>query len=408
MNIIAIIEHVRAQRWRKEQLALDIVAGLVARGNNVTVVCDAIEDTSALGQCASLSGGSLSIEMRRPDRKRNDGRSRAFAWWARKRVGQIGRDAEVSGNGTPVALSLTPVVCGQIWLPVARDPRGAMGRVVASPNPLSMAMEVARERSEVVSSIACAHAARSYRAGHVVHALPVGAAQRTLCTRLRIGNDIDGIAGVGFLSPLSSRFDRDALARARASARTQLRSMLLLPHGASLVAMSLNSHDLDAIDAVFAGLAMIEPSQRPTFVIAGSMAGSIDALACKHTVASHVRLIGPTHRMDLVLLGSDAALHPGSTRALRAPLGRFLADAVYCETPMIAGPNAPGRSLAIVNGTLVEAHDPALWAGALHATITRRVPANTSQTSVGVTQVVTAIELHCARALRASIANGGN
>ncbi|MCA9277723.1 MAG: hypothetical protein H6815_02945 [Phycisphaeraceae bacterium] len=403
MNIIAVVEYVRAQQWRKEQLAIDLVLALVARGHHVTLLCDAIEDTSVLEQRSIESAGSLTVRMHRPNRKRNDGRARSFAWWARTVVQQIGHDAEISGIETPVVISLTPTVCGQVWLPIARDPRGALTRVLQSPNPLSMGMELARERSEFVASIACTEAMRAYRAGRILHALPIGAEHKTQCSRLRIGNDKDSVAGVGFISPLSSRLNRDELVEMRQTARARLRAMLSLAQDATLLAMSLNSHDLNAIDSVFAGVALIEPEARPILVITGSMAGSIDALACKHGISDHVRLIGPTNHMELVLLGSHAALHPGSIAPPRAPLGRFLADATFTHTSIIAGPNASGRELAENHGVLVDAHEPGAWRDAIASALHKATHLKPGSADVSVCQTAPAIEHYLRNVLKLTL-----
>lgn len=303
MRVLLICEYVSATRWAGSAWAVDICAGLSARGHRVVVACDGLDNPSVLAP---------GVPLLRDRPRRADHRSPlAFGRWADRLVRRGSQD---------VSLSLSPLAGADVWCPVEAGARAHLRRLLRQKGPASLFMGVTHKTW-----------------------LPTALLAERLVTRrgslMPIGIE-PSRGGLGHASSLDPPDDRDAR-------RRRVRDAVGVSASRPVLVMSGVHHAHGGLREMFAGLAQIESRQRlqpPILLVLGREGYSVHALARKAGCEHLVRLLGGSSRMADALVASDAGVAP-LARSIDTSTGRFIADCLRLGVPVVAHPDAPGVQL---------------------------------------------------------------
>ena len=323
MNVLVVAGRLPGPPWTVTGTLRLIARGLAARGHEVAIACQGVDDAQNLAP--------IPVIARAPYEQNGSDWPRGLGHWARRVALRGGFDA---------VLSLSRCVRGDLWMPLGPTPGAWMSGLLEAHGPVGLAKALYRhagvlaapragERPGRIAVIgqASRDAARSALAAQRldtrVVALPFFSSLRAPdpLTRERWRAELRGAIGVR---------DVDTLARCPVSGMSAIRLRVLaaLPRingatarGGSCIALVLardiyHTHD----QAVRAGC------------------------------AEWVRVLGPTSRIAAALAACDFALVPepapvGADAFSRGDSGRFAADALRMARPVLAEPFAPGAEL---------------------------------------------------------------
>jgi hypothetical protein len=223
-----------------------------------------------------------------------------------------------------VVLSLTPLLAGDLWLPVEPSPLQIARRLVRDLRPVSLALELAHHPWLGFEAWA------AWRAGHP------GA------TRLAF----DATAGAEMLPRVTTLSQAQADAAHRAS--IDVRSSLSVPTGHALAVLSLPELNARVLSPFLSDLAAATArvSKPLTIVAATARPHTLARLAADAGLA---RLVPVTlsRSMHTLLAAADLALAPPpqAPPSAAGASGRWIADALALGVPVVAHKNAPGSDL---------------------------------------------------------------
>lgn len=126
MKILILAEYIRRLPWSSSAWASDLARGLAARGHEVMVACDGLDDA------ALLAGVRLAV--RRPVRTVRGSDPIGFQRWA------FAMRQRMSDHAS---LSLTPWCAGDVWIRLDADTVAAVFRSIRAHRPLTALLELA-------------------------------------------------------------------------------------------------------------------------------------------------------------------------------------------------------------------------------------------------------------------------
>lgn len=326
MHYVIAANFVRNMPWTPSWWAVVLSRGLAARGRRVSVVVDGTE-------CPEAFAGTT-LHIARPQRIHlgaHPGKFRALV-----------RQVRAAEPGS-VVLSLSPMITGDVWLPVEPGPLAVARRLVRDLKPVSLVLELLHHPWLPFEAWAAATAG------------------------------LGGPARVTFPDPLprTGTLTDDQVLAAHADAGAMRASLGLTPDRLNAVMPAVEAVPR-LLGPVFAGLAaarmplsLFVPTSRP------------------HTVAGLAARAGLVGVVPLGLTASLPAITAACDMALAGPAagpgdsgGRWIADALRLGTPVLADARARGLELVerhagglVVRGAegwatvLSRASDPAWRAG---------------------------------------------
>lgn len=303
MRVLLVTEFVRVMEWSPSVWAGVICRGLLDRGHEVTLLADGVEDVRAFHS----AGRSAALVVRRPTRIARTRDPLGFQRWAR---------AEMGRRGESVGLSLTRLAPAAVWMPTEPPSRDEFLGSVRSGSAATVVLE-ALARPWILSALR--------------------AERRAMRMAGAMGTSPRGHEPASALAPLGP----DARERARTSVRTRLG--LEQTHVVVLIS-AMDSH-WSTLRGFLGGMAQLKSAskdRRVCAIVLSREAHSIGLLAERLGVASRVRLMSGTIRMPELFAASDVACVTGGSSG---GTGRFLADAVRCERPVLAAAGATGAPL---------------------------------------------------------------
>lgn len=312
MDFLIAVNFVRNMPWTPQWWAVTLATGLRARGHEVRAAVDGLECPEAFGE--------VPISVAHPERIHLGAHPGRFV----RMVRDLRRQ-----RPDRVTVSLTPMVAGDVWIPVEPTPGEVAKRLIRDLRPVSLALELVHHPWLMHEAWAVARAGRGERLGFDA-----------------------GLAGGGM--PRVSMLTDAMCDRARAAAGG-LRATLGVDTGRTLAVTSLVEVCRRTHGAWFRSLAaerdlsLVVLSPRP------------------HTVAKLAREAGLHGVIPMTLTPSYAAVMAASDLVLAAPRGwaggpgsgRWIADAMRMGTPVIADAGAAGAE-ASPGVRVVRA-----WAGAI-------------------------------------------
>jgi hypothetical protein len=305
MRVVIASNFVRNMPWSPAWWSVALSRGFVARGREVCVVVDGME-------LVEWPVPGVECRVARSDRVHLGAHPGQFA-----RLVSV-TASEQHGS---VVLSLTPLIAGDLWLPVEPSPGAVAARLVRDLKPVSLALELAHHPWLPIEAWYAAWAKG-----------------RRGVTRL----SFDGTGGSSV--PRVSLLSASDVAAARAF---PLRSILRLSGDRTVAVASLPEVDRGSVAALLgilgaSGVAMdlIVMTRRPHTVatLAAGMTGT----------ALRVVPMNLTRSLPGILAGCDLAVAApermrGASWAGHA--GRFVADAIALGVPVVAHPSAAGSAL---------------------------------------------------------------
>lgn len=314
MRYVIAVNFVRNMPWLPCWWAVVLARGLAQRGRRVAVVADGVE-------CPEVFGG-LELHIARPHRVHLGAPPGRFRRLVR----------QVAAEPSSVILSLTPLVAGDLWMPVEAAPWTLARRLVRDLKPVSLMLELLHHPwlpAEALSALAA-----------------------------RIGAPPPLAFGTAGLPRVSTLADEQVLA-AHAAAPKVRASLGLAPDrlNAVLPAVETSPHALERLFRAMApgapDWALLVPTARP------------------HTAATAAARAGLRGVTPMGLTASLPALAAACDLALACPTaglgdagGRWIADALRLGTPVVTDASAHGAELVERHGGRV-VRTPADWPRAL-------------------------------------------
>ena len=311
MKILLVVEHVRATPWSPSAWARDLGLALHARGHEVVVACDGVDDAADLAP--------LTILARTTPRRAEHRRPIAFGAWARRLVARGCQD---------VSVSLSPCVGADLWCPVEPGAAHYWRRLAARRNPASVAMGLTH-----TGWLPEAFVAEAIARGRGGRRAPIGVAPEE--------------GGLGHASALAPIDDA-----ARRALRWRTRALLEISPDRPVLVVSGVHHDSPGLDDMLAGLALAAgdaEGRTPLLLVLGREGYSVHARACRAGCEHLIRLLGGTRRVDAVLAASDVGVAP-LARPAGTTSGRFVADCLRAGVPVVADRDAAGVALLLGAG----------------------------------------------------------
>lgn len=327
VRIAVVAEHIHRWPWHPSRWATDLADGLAARGHEVAIVCDDIDDPWS-------AGDRVRLLRRRPGRAARSRQPTRFMRWAARTCAPFDR-----------TISLTHLVAGDLW--IACEPRSwhSFVRSVASPSPATVLLEGLSRPWLPLALVGEARAGWGARSRPGVPA--------------RIGHARHGETAL----PLASRLTGEPAPNARRILRSALR---IEPEQAFILVSAVDVPARRLRDLLTA-VARLRHSARAVLGVLTHEPVRVLRLGHATRVGERLRILGTTTDMASLLSAADLAIVRASGHS-----GRFLADAIRMGVPALCEEGAAGASVveppAIGSGPLgrlVRDRTPAGWANAL-------------------------------------------
>lgn len=331
----------------------DIARALVGRGHRVEVCVDGCDDVETFGD--------LPLVVHRAGRKHFGAEPFAYRTFARRlRRRRAGA----------VALSLTPIVCGDVWLPIDRRARD-IARDLFTTHHLTAALLELTHHPWLVHEMLAERRAMLDAPRHRVQPLSIGPHAP--------GSSLRSLGYAARVEPLEGA--------AREEARGRARAWLSIADNDTAILVSGTHATLESAAALMQAFATLTRSATPSRAFALS-AGSAD----RPSPRAQMRLIvtgRSAHTIDRAARGAgvaDLVVHAGSRVDMRPLLaaadaavaafgepgvgtGRFVSEAIRAELPVVAHEHAPGSDLADSGlhkpGIVVRGRSPEAWLAGL-------------------------------------------
>lgn len=377
MKLLILTEYIRRTPTAVSAWAVEIARGMAARGYDVTVACDSLDDAGMLG--------GLPLVVHRPLRSHLGASPFQFQRWARW---------VKSGWRDGVCLSLTPLLPGDLWLPMGPRAWDTVRALVQTMKPVSAAMELVQlpwlPAARAAERIAVGEAGR-----YSVTRLSIGPAPRKLTT-----------ARLGY----ASRFDPPDPA-AQADLRARTRQLLGINEHRSVILASVLHAERAGLVPFFQGVAQVRKERShglPVVLVAGRAGAGIERIVKQAGCLDAARFLGRTERIDALLAACDLAAAPLlQSASAQGSTGRFIADALRLGRPVIALRRTPGSELLqpegpdpVGPGWIVEQSDVQGWILGLNTALSEdwlahRTPvAKAAGASLSMDALITRLEHH--------------
>jgi len=316
VRVLIVAEYVRRFPWSAARWSADLGAALLARGHDVIVACDGVEDPTYFAGTPLL--------VRRPHRTWRGSDPLGFQSWTLAQAVRAGADATVS---------LTPLVPGDVWAPVTHAAGALIGHLVRSHSPVSAALEIAARPWLPLAALAEARARAAHRSQ---------TGRPPVVARLGRLSDSGASVALGMASRLTPPSED-----ARRDARRSVRSLLGLTMERATILISAVHPHRPGLDAFLRGFMLARADlgdHAPFLLVMGRRVLPVHGVASRLGAARFVRFLGATSRPELALAAADLAAAPCSaTRDIST--GRFIADSLRVGVPVLAHPRAPGAEL---------------------------------------------------------------
>lgn len=311
MKVLILAEFVEPHPWGQSRWAVDLARGLHARGHEVVLACDGIYDPEELAPMRVLA--------HRHRRREHDRRPAAFHRWALRTMRREPHD---------VSLSLTRLAPADVRVEMDRPAVRALWAHVRGRNVVSAGFEAVQHP---YLPLAVAAEALTRRSGRVKRVLMLGGVPG------RLGPD-----ELGYASRLATP-EPGAFAALRRRTREAL-GVSPDRHAVLISAAHPERSGLRAFLEGFRGVRMARQVLPPVLLVAGGAGHGVHAAAVAAGVASGVRVIGGTSRIDAALAACDLAAAPLGGRHA-GETGRFIADALRVGRPVAADQGVRGAEL---------------------------------------------------------------
>lgn len=306
MRVGVLVEYLQHAPMSPSRRALDVAHALAARGHEVTLCADGADDAS--------DAAPLPVVVRDPHRNVRQLSPGRFARWARSLRDRLALDRVVS---------LTWLHAGDAWAPVG-------------PPTLPMMVSLVR-RQRAPAPVAMVLLARLW----APEAAWIERGQRRVAHPLAW--------------PAASALPEFSDER-RAGAHARVRAVLGVPEASALVVCSAAHGERPGLAGALRGLASACLIARPVVALLGFNTWRLRTLADRAGCGADVRTLGVSWSAPELLAGADLALAPQRATG-RWEMGRFIADAVRCGTPVLAHRGAPGAGVLGAAGEVVDADD---------------------------------------------------
>lgn len=351
LDVLLFAGFVRRIPWAETAWVPDIARALVSRGHRVEVCVDGCDDTETFRD--------LSLIVHRPQRKHFGAEPFAFRTFARR----LRRKRPES-----VALSLTPIICGDVWLPIDRRSRDIARDLFTMHHPMAALLELSHH-PWLIHELLAERRALQDAPRHRVQPLSIGPHAP--------GSSLRSLGYAARVEPLTgeARDDARRLTRNRlgigASDTVLLLSATHMQHRAAAALMQAFATLTRSAtpSRAFSLTAPPLPAARPQLKIiaTGRYAHTLDRCARAAGVADLVIHAGSHVDMRPLLAAADAAIAAFGDEGLGT--GRFVSEAIRAGLPVVAHQHAPGADLADSGlhkpGVVVAGHTPEAWLAGL-------------------------------------------
>lgn len=349
LNILVLAGFVRSLDWSETLWAPDLAHALAARGHKVEVAADGCDDPTLFA--------GLPLIVHRPNRRHFGAEPFLFRYWARSLL---------RARPDSVCLSLTPLICGDVWLPIGTRANEVVARILSERSPVAAAMELVHHPWLVHELLAERRAAKDTPRRRV-QPLTIGPhAEKSSLRSLGYAARANPLAGA----------ERD-------SARREVRERLALQETDRVFLLSGTHADEHTSANLLEALALLErvatpsrmmangdASQNPPrlrMIVTGRFPHMLHTLARRAGCTHSVVFAGTRVNMARLLAASDVAIAAFGTRGLGT--GRFACEAIRAGVPLLAGLHAPGSDLVDTGlhkpGEIVREDSREGWLGAL-------------------------------------------
>lgn len=353
MELLLIGEYIRRTPTAVSAWVPDLARGLAARGHTITLAIDGTDDPAIFDGMRTL--------VHRPMRHHLGADPFSFRAWA---AGLRGRGGPIADAAINAVLSLTPLVPGDVWLPLGPRAKDTVRALVRTLKPLSAAMELVHVPWLPANALA--------------ERLAMDEARRQNSRELTIGPvpTHAGVVPLGYASRLEQ-----PTAQAEAAIRARVREFLGINPHRPVIAASLLHAERGGMDAFFRGVSQVRQERThglPLVLVLGRAGASVERSARSAGCLEAVRFLGQTHLIADILTASDLAASPLSGDP-RAATGRFIADALRIGKPVIAVRGSPGAELLSMSapgtqlspGWIVDKPDAGAWVLGLNTALSK-------------------------------------
>ncbi|HEX8875813.1 MAG TPA: glycosyltransferase [Phycisphaerales bacterium] len=357
LDVLVFAGFVRRIPWSETAWVPDIARALVGRGHRVEVCVDGCDDVETFGD--------LPLVVHRAGRKHFGAEPfayRAFARGLRRR------------RAGAVALSLTPIVCGDVWLPIDRRARD-IARDLFTMHHLTAALLELTHHPWLVHEMLAERRALLDAPRHRVQPLSIGPHAP--------GSSLRSLGYAARVEPLEGAARDEARRRARArlsigdndtallvsGTHARLESAAALMQAFATLTRSATSSRAFALSDRSADRPADRSAHRAQMrlIVTGRSAHTIDRAARGAGVADLVVHAGSRVDMPPLLAAADAAVAAFGEPGLGT--GRFVSEAIRAELPVVAHEHAPGSDLADSGlhkpGIVVRGRSPEAWLAGL-------------------------------------------
>ncbi|MBX3387840.1 MAG: glycosyltransferase [Phycisphaeraceae bacterium] len=390
LNILILAGFVRSLDWSETLWAPDLAHALAARGHRVEVALDGCDDPALFD--------GLPLLVHRPNRRHFGAEPFLFRYWARSLL---------KARPDRVCLSLTPLICGDVWLPIGTRANEVVSRILAESSPVAVAMELVHHPWLLHELLAERRAAKDTPRRRV-QPLTIGPhAEKSSLRSLGYAARSNPIIGA----------ERDAV-------RCEVRERLSLQDSDRVFLLSGTHADEHTSANLLEALALLERVATPSrmmangdqpqsaprlrLIVTGRFPHMLHTLARRAGCAHSVVFAGTRVNMARLLAASDIAIAAFGTQGLGT--GRFACEAIRAGVPLLAGLHAPGSDLVDTGlhkpGEIVREDTREGWLGALGKILDDRwmAEARAAAASVGadltVSRLIARLESYLLGALR--------
>lgn len=326
LNILILAGFVRSIDWSETLWAPDLAHALAARGHKVEVAVDGCDDPTLFA--------GLPLIIHRPNRRHFGAEPFLFRYWARSLL---------RARPDSVCLSLTPLICGDVWLPLGARSNDVVARILAERSPVGAAMELVHHPWLLHELIAERRAAKDTPRRRV-QPLTIGPhAEKSALRSLGYAARAQSLRGA----------ERDA-------ARREVRAALGLGETDRVFLLSgTHAEDVTASNLLQA-LAMLERVATPSRIVSSNDAANtvpprlrllvtgryphmLHSLARDANCVHSLVFAGTRVSIPRLLAASDIAIAAFGQPGLGT--GRFACEAIRAGVPLLAAQHAPGSDL---------------------------------------------------------------
>jgi len=326
LNILILVGFVRSIDWSETLWAADLAHALAARGHIVEVAADGCDDPTIFA--------GLPLIIHRPNRHHFGAEPFLFRYWARSLL---------RARPDSVCLSLTPLICGDVWLPIGARANEIVARILAESSPVSAAMELVHHPWLLHELLAERRAAKDTPRRRV-QPLTIGPhAEKSSLRSLGYAARVQPLRGA----------EREA-------ARRDVRAALGLNKADRVFLLSGTHADEITAANLLQALAMLERVATPSrivsshdaiptalprlrLIVTGRHPHMMNSLARDANCAHSLVFAGTRVSIPRLLAASDIAIAAFGKPGLGT--GRFACEAIRAGVPLLAAQHAPGSDL---------------------------------------------------------------